>query len=253
MAKLSKYFTPELDANQLARLSRLLGLTCLPIHWVERLGSTPLWVQRWDSNQGSTLLWDWVGGTQNQSVESLENRIVIDHSISNKAKGKPKSINSIFEKTVPFPYSFLFSTLAQTYSIEFQPENFQRDVELLQQRAKELERELSRFELCVLWLNGREDNVALLFHFVRKKLLRVGTLANLEELVESFKLKCLTPVMLRQFFGTNAAFYELKLGNFDRLDSPIQQLSQAFQETLNVPTQRVLGETLISAPFEWAF
>jgi hypothetical protein len=244
MAKLSKYFTPELDASQLAHISRLLGVTCLPIHWVERLGATPLWVQRWDSNQGNTLLWDFVGGPQNQSIESLENRIVIEHSASNKAHGNPESINSTFEKTVPFPYSFLFSSFAQNYSIEYQPGHFQREVELLQQRAKEFERELSRFELSVLWLNGRDDSFALLFHFVRRKLLRVGTLATLDDLVKSFKLKSLTPTLLRQFFGTNAAFYELKLGNFDTLDSPIQQLSQAFYEAVNDSTKRVLGETL---------
>jgi hypothetical protein len=74
----------------------------------------------------------------------------------------------------------------------------------------------------------------------------VGTLATLAQLTEKFERQQLTPSDLRQFFGTNAAFFELNFNNLDRSSSPFDSLRAAIFSSLNVSYSKVLGESIVT-------
>lgn len=229
MARLSKYFTPNLQLEDINRISTALGLAQVPLTWIENLAGETVFSQSWNPQTGNTG----------------DNKIIVEPASSSLPPEKAYKGESIFEKLVPFPFSILFSRARPNLLIRLSPVEFESQVEQLSYLSHQLEQELSRFELSALWVHGNGESIPLLFHFVRKKLVRVGTLRALDDLVESYSLRKLAPSDLRQFFGTNAAFFELKVIDFSPLDSPLANLIEALRTTVNDPSHRVLGENLL--------
>ena len=199
------------------------------------------------TSEGPRTCVDWhIKDSFSNQDPKIVGEIIIDYAFQTKNGLSVPDLSGVFENILPFPYCYLFSRKSSHFSVSYGPKKFELDLELLQVQAQRLEQELTRFELSVLWFHGGEDNLPLLLHFVRKKLVRVGTLPRLIELVSKYQQKSLTPADLRQFFGTNAAFFEFKVDNFNNLDSPIESLTQTIREMVNNPSFRIVGESLVS-------
>ena len=95
-------------------------------------------------------------------------------------------------------------------------------------RMRELEDKLSGYEASLLWLESGEKRFPLLLHFVRKKLVRVGTAARLVELGERFEAGQLSESELDTAIGTRSRFLPFQVIH-DPGASPIQNLAGALE------------------------
>lgn len=243
MAKLSKYFTPALNQSDLGLIAKILGVTEVNIGWNEKISGKSVVQQIWRNGFPNTV---FLQSSNLQSDLSFGN-IVFEHNNrklkDNRIDGPP----SVFEKILPFPYSFLVSTrTSQDGFISYEPETFESSLKFFQSQTGQLENEISKFELTLLWIHDNNDSMPLLFHFVRKTLIRVGTVPALCELVQKYQQKQLGPSDLRQFFGTNAAFFELNTDKFNHLDNPLDKLGSIIQEMLRSSDSHVIGESLLT-------
>lgn len=246
MVRMSKYLTPGLRIEDLSRVVKILGLNAVEISWIEKFLSQPVYCQVWGEQGSRTVFLNALEETLSPSSDRLFGEITIEHRPRTPASNNLRSSRNVFEKILPFPYSFLFSEVNGRFGVSFHPKSFEQEIVLLQEQTKVLDQEMSRFEIAILWIKGQTDNFPLLFHFVRKKLVRVGTLPELSELVQKYQLKGLTPAYLREFFGTNAAFFALKTDKFSDLGNPLQDLALAIRELVNNPSNSVIGEPLVS-------
>jgi hypothetical protein len=246
MARLSKYFTPALVAADKQRILEMVGLKNTVFQLAEKTGQNTVMIQTWSEKGSLTQISDLSAVGEISGPDVSMPQVSVNYVAANVASLENGSQRAVFEQILPYPYNMFFGEKRPDYEILFAPDDFMSKIGALRAAAIKLEQELSKFELGVLWIRGKECSLPLLFHFVRKKLIRVGTLSTLGLLTEKFEKQQLTPMDLRQFFGTNAAFFELKLNNFESLSCSWDALRGAISRTLNDPSSRVLGESLLS-------
>lgn len=246
MVRMSKYLTPGLRPEDLIRIVKILGLNRVEIGWTEKFSSQPVYCQVWGEKGPITVFLNALKEMPNLSSDGFFGEIIIEHRPGTPVSNNLRSSHNVFERILPFPYSFLFSEMNSKFGVSFHPKSFEEAILLLQEQTKGLDQEMARFEIAILWIKGQTDNFPLLFHYVRKKLVRVGTLPELSDLVQKYQVQGLTPANLREFFGTNAAFFALKIDKFSDLGSPIHELAQAIRDLVNNPSNSVVGESLVS-------
>ena len=100
------------------------------------------------------------------------------------------------------------------------------------QALTELEERMSHTEVSCLWVKGVRSELPVLFHFVRKKRIRVGTDAHLYGLSEKYKNGVLTPELLQEHFGTRAAFFYLDSEGWTTLSHPARPRGQDARDAL---------------------
>ena len=245
MAKLSKYFTPILEERDKLVLLQLLGLDKASFQLVEEVLQQKVLIQNWDEEGAKTQILDPLFPDSSQShLETQLAKIWVSHSSLVEDVEIGHSRFCLFDQIIPYPYSFFFREDTQNRNIRFSPPEFLKGVHDLRAVANQLGSQLANFELSVLWIRGFETSFPLLFHFGRKKLIRVGTLSSLHNLVEKFEQKQLSSADLRQFFGTQAAFFEVNLSQFRDVICPWERLTSAINRCLSHPSSKILGEPL---------
>lgn len=252
MAKLSRYFTPALSSKDKDRVLTLLGIKKLVFRLVEECLNKRVITQLWFESGSQTIISE--ESAQQLPGEILEclpeeiSEVCVSHGDLHCESGFLNSNQSFFEQLLPYPHGLFFSHQKLGYKLNFSPAEFALEIHSLQCAVKQLESLLSEFELSILWLQDSHDSFPLLCHFVRKKLIRVGTVPTLLSLCDSFEKGILTPVELRQFFGTNAAFFHVKVNHSNNLSSertaPLEALRLSIQQTLSHPDFKVIGEPL---------
>jgi len=242
VVRLSKYFTPVLGDEEKSVITRILGLNKLSFKLVERFGDQELLVQYWSPAGKSTRV---SGGIADDSCgDSVQSpsREIITHHLSLIRDLKEEDSLGLLGRVVAYPYSEILRSDSSAIRLEFAPTDFSQNLQSLKQIVFDFEALMARYELCVLWIRSSEASFPLLFHFVRKKLIRVGTMSSLKVLAESFQTRQLKPSDLKQFFGTHAAFFELDLSLFNGFDSPLELLKMSIDRCLTTPESKVLGE-----------
>jgi hypothetical protein len=247
MARLSKYFTPTLAASDKERVLEITGIKKTVFQLIEKTELNTLMIQNWSESGSLTQISDLSPAEQNGTRAPINvPQVSVSYLAASTTTLETGVQLGVFEQILPYPYNLFFGEKRPDYEIRLAPDDFVSKLEALRAATHKLESELSKFELSVLWFRGSNCSLPLLFHFVRKKLIRVGTLATLTQLTEKFERQQLIPSDLRQFFGTNAAFFELNFNNLDRSSSPFDSLRAAIFSSLNVPYSKVLGESIVT-------
>lgn len=242
MVRLSKYFTPVLGDEEKSVITRILGLNKLSFKLVEKLGDQELLVQYWTpAGKTTKVSGALVDGSCEGSSQSLSREIIIHHLNLIRDLKEEDSLG-LLGRVVSYPYSEIFRSDSSANRLEFAPSDFSQNLQRLKQIVFDFEALMAKHELCVLWIRSSEENIPLLFHFVRKRLIRVGTMSALKDLTESFRTRQLKPSDLKQFFGTHAAFFELDLNLSNSFDSPLELLKTSITRCLTAPESKILGE-----------
>lgn len=248
MARLSKYFTPVIQSSDRKLFTEILGLNAIDLSVIEQLEGRIINLQNWTNGKSTVIITNPGNMTNVNSNEIPKSRsITVEHRelVTEDKSGPTKS--GFIGKLLPYPYSLVFDQGETNFNLRYSPTDFSDSLKEIHDLIRQLEARMADFELSVLWAKRAEKAIPLLFHFVRKELIRVGTLPTLYILAEDFKGGLLTPSKLRQFFGTQAAFFELNLDFSQHLSCPLQQIKASINRCLTNPQSRVIGES-ISAP-----
>ncbi|MSP18054.1 MAG: hypothetical protein EXR74_00640 [Bdellovibrionales bacterium] len=247
MAKLSRYFTPTLGKKDKETILTSLGLSGASFRLLENVATQNLFTQNWGETGPKTEITEFSNrGSEVAQIELMEQQISVEHMVWGGASLAFPKEKKLFEAILPYPHALFFTGENKDLNIQFAPEAFSKKMVSLRLLANQLEDALSHFELSVLWIRNSESAFPLLFHFVRKKLIRVGTLSSLLELGAKFEQEGLSPSDLRQFFGTNAAFFSLDLRGSHKPLSPWDSLIGSITQCLTEQSARVVGESLQS-------
>lgn len=241
MAKLSKYFTPALEAHNRLALSKMLGLNQFVFRLNEVSGGQKLLMQNW-SELGPQTLIDNPPLTDKAQPATTLSEVCVEHLTLFEEDSGLDNNSAFFSQILPYPYSLFFRSDTRNLKLTFTPESFLFKVMELRKVIGNFEQQLANFEISVLWIRGTETSLPLLFHFVRRRLVRVGTMSSLHDLTSNFVRGKLTPAFLREFFGTQSAFHELNITLFGDQGCPLDRLKASINRCLTQPTSRVLGD-----------
>lgn len=251
MARLSKYFTPVIQGTERDLVNEILNLGKLDLLLVETFEGKALIAQIWRDNLATTQ--NTFQDLTNKNKVGLAEpffTVFVDHAkLINHETSEPLKCG-LLGYLLPYPQRLLFQTDPLNFRSRFEPPEFSQKLNDVRRVANQLETKLSEFELSVLWIRRGDLNLPLLFHFVRKNLIRVGTLPSLDRLTEEFKRGSLSPQNLRQFFGTQAAFFDLNLEQFQDASCPLNQIKDAIIRCLTDLGSRVIGESI--SPSEYS-
>ena len=229
MKTLSKFLTPALSASDRKTISGLLGLDQIRFLYHEAsAGFSHLFNVPGKSVAALSeqQLEQWI------AEESLDFALVLDqpgrkHCAITLPPSEPLGL---WEALMPFPLD-RFATrtkLPAGVSLRVFPTFVEHELHQLQIRIKELEEKLSAYEATILWLESGETRFPLLLHFVRKKLVRVGTAERLFEVGERFEAGQLNESQLDQAMGTRSCFLPIHVF-YDPGASPLQNLAGAIE------------------------
>ena len=248
MARLSKYFTPMIHAYDRQSFREILGLNELNLSVVEQFEGRTVNTQTWVDGKPKVVVTNSGSVSEgNCTVDSCSRTIIVEHR-ELVTKEKSGAINSGFVgRLLPYPHSLIFDQGTTYFNVRYMPPEFSETLKDIHELTRQFEARLAEFELSVLWARRTDQALPLLFHFVRKSLIRVGTLPTLYSLAEDFKRGLLTPNKLRQFFGTQAAFFEFNLDLFQHLPCPLQQIKATINRCLTNSESRVIGESISSS------
>ncbi len=247
MAKLARYFTPTLGKKDKETILISLGLSGAFFRLLENVGTQNLFTQNWGETGPKTEIAEFSNkGSNIGQFELMEPQVSVEHRVWGGASLAFPKGKKLFEAILPYPHALFFTGENKDLNIQFVPESFSKKMGSLRLLANQLEDALSHFELSVLWIRNSEAAFPLLFHFVRKKLIRVGTLPSLFELGSKFEREGLSPSDLRQFFGTSASFFSLDLREGHRPLCPWDSLIGSITQCLTEQSSRVVGESLQS-------
>lgn len=229
MKAISKFLTPALTASDRAGLTRLLGLDQMRFLYHESsVGFSHLYNVPNESVAAlsESQLERWI------AEQALDFAVVIDQTNRRNISVSMPPIETLglWESLVPFPLD-LFAMKAKLppgVSIRVFPAIAETEIHQLQVRVKELEEKLAGYEAALLWLESGEERFPLLLHFVRKKLVRVGTAERLFELGERFEAGQLSEAQLDQAMGTRSCFLPVHVFH-DPGAAPLQNLAGAIE------------------------
>lgn len=239
MARLSRYFTPPMSSAQRWLFLEMTLLSHLPIQFKEVNEAQELYIQ--ESLEGKVRSLS-PRGYRETNPTLREVRIQVN-DWSNTQKTGSATSQSYFFEVAPYPFNLLFLSkncgLGTKSLLDFSPNDFAAQIDAFGRAVKRLETEMEESELCLLWVKRDEARLPLLFHFVRRRLVRVGSLPELLDIGLKFDRGMLQPEDLRQFFGTQTNLFSL---DFSRtyLEIPsLSALQNCWERTLNEPEFRV--------------
>ena len=124
-----------------------------------------------------------------------------------------QKVTTLWEEIFPYPFNLIGTQFAggQGPQLIIWPQTWKQELISLWEALAELEERMSHTEVSCLWVKGVRNELPVLFHFVRRKRIRVGTDPHLYGLSEKYKSGALTPQSLQEHFGTRAAFFYLDL------------------------------------------
>lgn len=229
MKAISKFLTPALTANDRKKIERMLGLDQVRFLYHE-------------SSVGFSHLFNVPGGFVAALPDSQVDHWLSEHTLDfamvmEQSGRKNFSITlpnlerlGLWESLMPFPLDLfaIREKFPQSIALRVFPSVVEAEIYQLQSRINELEEKLFGYEAALLWLGSGEERFPLLLHFVRKKLVRVGTAERLFELGERFESGHLNEQQLDQAMGTRARFLPLNVFH-DPGASPLQNLAGAVE------------------------
>lgn len=177
----SKYFTPPLTSGDRVRLERSLLLGAMPWALEESCGGQVL--RRWSSEEGP--IWDKPEATSTE----------FDFAVMGpQLHCSPfRETRDLWRELLSHPYRSV--------------PNDAPEARLLGEAWASTEAALSAFELSLVWAGSSGSGIPLLFHFVRRRCIRLGTTESLEEIGQ----KCLSGEWdsnaLQAHFGTRTGFF----------------------------------------------
>lgn len=239
-----RYFTSKLTLEDRRKILRVLGLGQYRFLLFELSGEIILRALETVGSQTSSLLEPLGISDAKKFVEAYPFPVLSLQYSEGGRQLTQRPVNeslSLWEEILPFPFS-LFSK--HFYSAEknpaIYPERTWEDLQALFHVLQLFEEKMAETELSVVWLHSAGEEVAFVTHYVRKRRLHVGTSSVLNDLVTEFRHGTLTPDMLFETFGTQAAFFKVDLTA--ESSDPILKLTEAFHKATQNPFQAFLSQ-----------
>jgi hypothetical protein len=203
----SKYFTPLLTSEDRARIGRALGLEAKSWTLEESCGGQVL--RRWQAGTGP--IWGRPEGTSfDFDLGSLGPQLQI---VPFRQAGE------LWRDFLPFPFRSI-----PTES------DAARDLTIAWGVA---ESALASFELSLVWV-GDETGIPLLFHYVRRRCIRLGTAESLVEIGNYCLSGEWDSAALLSHFGTRTGFFHWSIREAPADLSPLDRLGHTLRAS--VPT-----------------
>jgi len=233
---ISKFFTPALTSSEKISLADLLGVNDFRFLYHEKSGGHPLFSHLFNVPNC------YVAALREDDLDYWLYEKALDFVMVVDQKGtRLPSLSSqcfsetlgLWEALMPFPLSLfpLKNKLAGDLSIRIFPELAEAELHQLVDSFKEFEVKLSHCEAALLWVESGESRFPILLHFVRKKLMRVGTSARLFDLGYRFEAGQLGQEQLDEAMGTRSLFVPLHVAQTPG-ESALQSLSAAISRAL---------------------
>lgn len=209
MRDFSRYHTPPLTPEDRGRLGQALGLETHPWHLEESCAGQVL--RRWTGSSGPSWARPSGPGT--------------DFDFATLGPGLKifpfRQQVELWRDLLPFPFRALPAEAAETQLLG--------DVWSLMEAA------LAGFELSLVWVGNAEAGIPLLFHFVRRRCVRLGTVETLKEI----GLHCLRgewdASALQSHFGTRTGFFHWSTEGQPPASAALDCLLQAWRNCLPSP------------------
>ena len=192
MRTLSKYFTSSLTSEERESLFNSLGLAELEYEFVECAGNAIL----------------------SRCKPGIKKEVFLEPALLSELLAQPQQYPRVFFRHPPghlsieapcpsfwnqiFPFPFCMLRFLNTEVLEVSPASFHDQLCGLRDAFLALEMKMAESEANVLSVKGL--NLVLVFHFVRRKLIRVGVHPGLSPLPEE-------PKALGEIFGTKVGLF----------------------------------------------
>ncbi len=181
MKDFSRYFTPLFTAADRQAFSRALGLDQDVWRLEESCGGNVL--RRWSELTGPTWQKPETTGTEYDFA-----------SLGPQLKVAPfRAETELWRELLPFPLRALPADL---------PEATQ-----MAEAWSEVETALCAFELSVVWVGTPDVGMPLLFHYVRRRCVRFGTIETLNDIGQNCLSGDWEGATLQAHFGTRTGFF----------------------------------------------
>lgn len=201
MKDFSRYFTPSLTPEDRRLIGQALGLEGAPWSMEESCGGQLL--RRWTGEAGPCWSKPAEGDTA-LDLGTLGHHLPVHPFLESQP---------LWRDLLPFPFRAL------------PPDS--SDAILLGEAWNEAEGRLASFELSLVWIGPAETGIPLLFHYVRRRCVRLGTTDSLKEI----GLRCLQgdweSAELQAHFGTRTGFFHWKTEVLR--GSPLERLTSVFR------------------------
>ncbi len=202
MKDFSRYFTPVLTHEERSRIGKVLGLNDAPWGLEESCGGQIL--RRWKSSAGPC----WAKPEEESEFDfgSLGPHLKISSF---------REPQALWRELLPFPFRAL-------------PEEG-HEARTLGAAWAGVESQLAAFELSLVWVGDADRGIALLFHFVRRRCVRLGTTESLNDIGKKCLLGEWESSDLQAHFGTRTGFFRWEPGSLT--GNALDRLVTLFQRT----------------------
>lgn len=220
----AKYFTPPLNDFDRKRLFASLGLANLEFIYVETLSKVLLQIIEVKGTDQTHILRPAVFEELSQAFGEIP---IVHYRHGSSHYLDQRSISAtptLWEVLFPFPFNQLSSS-----QVQILPEAWANGIRKLYGSLAELENKMSETELSCLWVQGVSESMPILFHYVRKRRVRVGTCKQLESLRDEFLAGHLSSELLKSRFGTQTSFFFLSLESVLPEGNVVSELSERIQ------------------------
>ena len=250
----SRFFTPQLTAKDKRALFDILGFTKCPYVFLESEGGLLLQALEFGSS-GETFHMHWwtVGDWEIDASFAARSCIHLKHDREQLGVVSSVAERSLWEDIFPFPFSLAARAFTKAdLQVELAPDSFREYCYQLWCSLNIFE-QMGDAEVVVLWVRSGMERFALLFHRVRRKRVRVGTLDRLYELGRAYDNKDLSKQKLRDFFGTSAIFCALdapEVSEHELISALSDKIRCLFKDRGRVIQTAPFGRQSFSSDFE---
>jgi len=234
---LEKHFhTPPIEALEKGTIFRLLGFDAFDFRFVQLSGDTVLGNYKVDGNRVVPILGSPVN-LEKGSVQQYVNR----KQLETTELFEPQLLSDfIFD----FPYSFVLRSLEEGAdslgNIDIQPSSLRGIFGRLASAVNRLDLLFSKTELNLLKIKRSGESLCLLFHYVRRRCIRVGFRADLPALVEQVETGALQSAELKNRLGAAAAVHHLDM---DKMPMTLEERMSYLQRQIE-NCERVFDEAV---------
>ena len=169
-------------------------------------------------------------------------RIILDHGPQQRVISFKDLVASVAGSLLPFPLNLALGPKEPDDSVVCEPAEFRSQVNDIAQTFWALEQVCRQVEISCLHLKNAGDELCVVLHFVRGKLIGAQVDPFSFELVTKFTVGVLTPLDLQARFGTQSCFRSFAnapQGNVgDTARFMMSVLSQADRSVLYAPRNR---------------
>lgn len=207
----SKFFTPALTKKDRLRFIEALGLSEISYFYYEISGQLVLRALQITGGNTKPML-EPIAQDPKESERQDQPSLTLFHPPCGLWAEKPHPARTLWEEVFPYPMSLIarFFLGKEAPHIQILPPSYFESWRQIWKQLQDLETKMASVEVSLLWIPG-ERAFPLLFHFVRRKWVRVGTSETLMPLGAKLEHGELDNGGLTQHFGTQAAFFVLGL------------------------------------------